>query len=101
MPYFRVRLEGTGISVPIDDTTTVGFFTTRAVRAGSEEEAVEKVRTMVSAAWTTGPYAAWNKGSPPMIHIEEVWQSPWFKNIFFKNDGHVFYPVTEGEEDEA
>ena len=97
MPYFRVRVEGTNIAVPMGDSTAVGFFTTRAVRARSEEEAVEKVQSMISAAWTTGAYATWNKGAPPSIHVEEVWRSPWFRNLLFKNDGHTFYPEDEGE----
>ena len=98
MPYFRVRVEGKDISVPMDDTIAVGFFTTRAVRAQSPVEAVEKVRSMLTAAWTTGPYGAWNNGAAPTILVEEVWRSPWYKNIFFKNDGHVFYP--EGDEED-
>ena len=99
MPYFRVRVEGKDISVRMSDSTAVGFFTTRAVRARSEEEAVEKVRSMITAAWTTGPYAAWNTRAAPKLQIEEVWRSPWFENIFFKNDGHVFYPDEEGEDE--
>ncbi|KRA70688.1 hypothetical protein ASD78_17795 [Lysobacter sp. Root667] len=62
---------------------------------------MEKVLSMIGAAWTTGRYSAWNQGAAPTIHIEEVWQSPWFRNIFFKNDGHVFYPDNEGDDDEA
>ena len=101
MPYFRVRVEGTGISVTMGDSTAVGFFATRAVRARSEAEAGDKVRSMIRAAWTTGRYAAWNQGAAPTIHVEEVWQSSWFQNMFFKNDGHVFYPDSEGDKDEA
>jgi len=55
---------------------------------------------MVTTAWTTGKYAAWNQGIAPTIHIEEVWRSPWFQNLLFKNDGHTFYPA-DGCEDEA
>ena len=100
MPYFRVRVEGKGISVPMGDSDAVGFFTTRAVRARSPDEAADKVRSMVTTAWTTGKYAAWNQGIAPTIHIEEVWRSPWFQNLLFKNDGHTFYPA-DGCEDEA
>jgi hypothetical protein len=99
MPYFRVRVEGKNISVPMGDSTAIGFFTTRAVRARSPEEAIERVRSMLTTAWTTGPYATWNNGAVPTILIEEVWRSPWFKNIFFKNDGHVFYPDGEDEDE--
>ena len=99
MPYYRVRVEGTGISVTMSERTLVGFFTTRAVRARSPDEAVEKVRAMVTDAWVTGKYAAWNKGAPPAIRVEEVWRSPWHQNVFFKNDGHVFYPDEEGEDE--
>ena len=85
----------------MEDSTSVGFFATRAVRARSEEEAIGKVRAMITAAWTTGPYATWNNGAAPDIFVEEVWQSPWYKNVLFKNEGHVFYPDSEPEEDEA
>jgi len=47
MPYFRVLVEGKNITVPMGESTAIGFFTTRAVRAGSEAEAVEKVRSMI------------------------------------------------------
>lgn len=98
MPYFRVRVEGKNIIVPMGESIAVGFFTTRAVCARSEAEAVEKVRSMILAAWTTGRYAGWNNGAPPSIHVEHVWRSPWFRNVLFKNDGHVFYP-DEGEDE--
>ena len=100
MPFFRVRVEGTGISVPMGDSEAVGFFATRAVRARSEAEAVTKVRSMIQAAWTTGKYAAWSRGVAPAIRVEGVWQSPWLRNVLFKNHGHVFYPA-EGAEDES
>jgi hypothetical protein len=99
MPYFRVRVEGKGISVPLEDSTAVGFFATRAVRARSPEEAVEKVRAMLTAAWTTGKYAAWNRGAAPTIDVEQVWRSPWIENLLFKNDGHVFYLDSQGEDE--
>jgi len=81
------------------DSEAVGFFATRAVRAHSEEEAMEKVRSMIDAAWTTGKYASWNRGVAPAIRVEEVWESPWFQNVLFKNDGHVFYPAEEAEDE--
>jgi len=99
MSYFRVRVEGTGISVSMSESTLVGFFTTRAVRARCPEEAVQKVRSMITAAWSTGQYAALNSGPAPTIHVEDVWRSPWYRNVFFRNDGHVFYPDTEGEDE--
>jgi uncharacterized membrane protein len=99
MPYFRVRVDGKNISVPMGDATAVGFFATRAVRARSADEAVEKVRSMIITDWTIGRYAAWNKGNAPTILIEDVWLSPWFRNILFKNDGHAFYPDDAGEDE--
>ncbi|AVP96802.1 hypothetical protein C7S18_06125 [Ahniella affigens] len=99
MPYYRVLVEGTGISVVMAERTLVGFFATRAVRARSPEEAIEKVRAMVTADWTSGRYASWNKGVAPAIHVEDVWRSPWYQNVLSKNDGHTFYPEKEGEGD--
>ncbi|TNJ35782.1 hypothetical protein [Arenimonas terrae] len=97
MPYFRVRVEGRGISVQMENSIAVGFFATRAVRARSEEDAVEKVRSMFAEAWTTGQYAEWNRGVAPTLLIDDVWPSPWFQNIFFVNDGHSFFPDEPGE----
>ena len=84
----------------METSIAVGFFATRAVRASSEEEAVEKVRSMFARDWTTGRYADWNRGIPPTILIDDVWRSPWFRNIFFVNDGHTFFP-DDPDEDEA
>ena len=100
MPHFRVRVEGKGIAVPIEGSIAVGFFATRAVRAHSPDEAIENVRSMIVAAWTTGKYAGWNNGLAPRIEIEDVWRSSWFRDLLFANDGHAFYPA-DGCEDEA
>ena len=100
MPYFRVRIEGTGISVPTERSVAVGFFATRAVRAKSPEHAAEKARSMVATAWTTGKYSGWSNGAAPALHIDDVWRSSWLKDIFFVNDGHSFFPA-DGIENEA
>lgn len=100
MPYFRVRIEGTGISVPMEGSVAVGFFATRAVRAESPSHAAEKARSMVASSWTTGKYSGWNKGAAPTLQVDEVWRSTWLKDLFFVNDGHTFFPA-DGIEDEA
>ena len=97
MPYYRVRVEGTGISVPVGESIAVGFFTTRAVRAPTAEAAVDKVRMMIAAAWTTGKYASWNQGVAPTITLDEVRRSSWLRDLRFRNDGHSFYLADEGE----
>ena len=49
MSYYRVLINGKGISMPSEDgsSTVIGFFTTRAVKAQCAEEAVEKAKAIV------------------------------------------------------
>jgi hypothetical protein len=60
MPYYRVTLEGSGIRVEDADggPPIIGFFTTRAVRAHSVEEAEQMAKANVTSdyvqKWTVG-----------------------------------------------
>jgi hypothetical protein len=99
MPFFRVFVEGKNIAVDMDGATAIGFFATRSVRASCTDEAVAKVRSMVTNDWTHGPFAALNKGSVPLISVERVWRASFWRSLLFKNRGHVFYPDNEGEDE--
>jgi hypothetical protein len=99
MPYFHVFVEGKDIAVPMGDDVAVGFFTTRSVRAQTSDEAAEKVKSMITTDWAVGRYAAWGTGRVPAISVERVWQTSWISWLFFKNDGHTFYPDNEGKDE--
>lgn len=59
MAYFRVMLGGTGIDVPSEEneSSIIGFFTTRFVRGGTVREAERKAKDMVLSEWLSGEYA--------------------------------------------
>ena len=99
MPFFRVFVEGKNIAVDIGGDTAIGFFATRSVRASCADEAVAKVTCIITKDWTHGPFAAANKGSVPLISVEKVWRASFWRSLFFKNRGHVFYPDNEGEDE--
>jgi hypothetical protein len=101
MPSFRVLVEGKDIRASVGHTSAVGFFTTRAVRANSANEAAEKVTSMLIHDWTSGRYASWNGGQAPTLSVQNVWHTSWFKDLFFINDGHTFYTSDDEHEDEA
>ena len=96
MPYFRVQLHGTGICIdgvggapPI-----VGFYTTRIVRAESQEDAVEVAAQAVTTQWITGAgYAKNNRGTPPMLSVEWVRNDTFLGSLLFRGVGHTFYPA--------
>ena len=92
LPYFRVRLEGRGIALPIDDDTAViGFITTRVVRANSEIDAAAAAKGMIREDWSNGDYASANKGGFPIITIEWTRRDAFLDALRFKNGGYTFY----------
>lgn len=92
MGYFRVMLHGDGILCETDDSPTIiGFYTTRIVRAPSEEEAKVKATALVRNQWTTGAEAKWNRGSLPLLTVETTEPISLWMALFFRNKGHTFY----------
>ncbi|MCB1574876.1 MAG: hypothetical protein KDI80_12925, partial [Xanthomonadales bacterium] len=84
----------------MEESVAVGFFATCAVRAESPCHAAEKARSMIASDWTTGKYSELSNGAAPTFLVDEVWRSSWLKDLFFINDGHIFFPA-DGNEDEA
>jgi hypothetical protein len=93
MPYFSVTMEGKGINIKQDDESQsiIGFFTTRIVRAVSSEDAENKAKDMITAEWSSGNYAAMNKGILPTLAVESVSQKTMIEYLIFKNSGYTFY----------
>ena len=103
MPYYRVILEGRGIKVEDAEggPPIIGFFTTHAVRAHSVEEAEEMAKAMVLGDWTTGEYASANQGGAPVLKVESVYASSWWRFLRFKNKGHSFFTADEEDAEQA
>lgn len=93
MPFFKVMLHGTGISLETDKLvgTIIGFYTTRLVRAKTEGDAKIKAKSDVEAEWASGAYAKSNKGLAPQISVESVVRTGLFQWLRFNNSGHSFY----------
>jgi hypothetical protein len=83
MPHYRVRLEGTGILVRLEDggDPAIGFFTTRQVRAESPGTAQARALSDVAAEWASGPYAAHSEGGRLSLIAHEVWPVTWWRAL--------------------
>jgi hypothetical protein len=93
MPFFRVVLHGTGINFRIEGGSTpcIGFYTSRAVRANSAEEAAEKATQSVLAVWATEEYVRANAGGVPLLSIDKVEKVSFWQARKIPNNGHTFY----------
>lgn len=95
MAYFRVKLSGSGIYLPLEDQSAgiIGFFTTRQVHAKSLEDAGILAKRRVLSEWQPGtPHAEANKGSPPTLLVEDVWKVGFLVGIFQRDSGgYTFY----------
>jgi len=93
MPFFRVVLHGTGINFRIEGGSKpcIGFYTSRAVRAGSAEEAVEKAKKSVLAVWATEEYVRANAGDVPLLSTDRVEKVSFWQARRIPNSGHAFY----------
>lgn len=95
MPFFKVRISGAGINYPFVDGSdpAIGFFATRAVRAHSIESAHHLAKeSVLSEWWGGGRYAADNRGSIPVLLVEESWPIGVIEGLFGRRpDGYTFY----------
>ena len=86
MPFFRVMLSGTGISLPCEEGSApiVGFYTTRDVYASSIEQAVRKATDLVLKHWLPGGnYAAANEGAVPTITLDKSLRVSFLFGLFW------------------
>lgn len=93
MPHFKVILSGEGIDLPLGSTSSVGFFTTRLVRATDLAGAEDLARELVLSDWRKGgPYAESNRGSLPTLSIEQSFAVGWLARTFGRRPaGYTFY----------
>jgi len=92
--YFRVQLHGTGILVhgDADQPPSVGFYTTRSVKARSPEDAVRVASQLVIDQWREGgDYAELNRASRPRLSAECVWPDTFLGSVLFRATGYCFY----------
>lgn len=93
MAFYRVCLQGTGIRVPDLDggNSITGFYATRAIRAGSAEEAVDRAKALVDVDWVSGTYKQSNTGQRPILTVEDVFSDHLLGYLIFRNKGYTFY----------
>ena len=91
MPYFKVLLNGTGISMATGQNTCIGFFTTRVVRAPSEREAASRAIENILAEWARPPYCEANQGVAPALAIQSVTRSTLAGLLTAPRKGYTFY----------
>lgn len=100
MPFYRVVMHGGGILVHnLDESSeylgedSIGFYTTRNVRAKTESEAGETAKNLVISEWSEGIYVEANKGDIPQLKIENIAKLDWLTFLFKRrpNRGYTFY----------
>jgi hypothetical protein len=94
MPYFKIRLSGAGISLPVGgDDPAIGFFATRLVRARDPGHAASLAKELVLSEWRPGAtYASSNLGLLPALVVEESWRVGLLAGILGRRPaGYSFY----------
>ena len=92
MPYFRVLMNGEGISVSSSGDQIIGFYTTRWVKADVPEEAEDLAKKLVLRDWTNGEYAEVNEGDPPRLSVESIVSVGLFNYLWNRRGkGYSFY----------
>jgi hypothetical protein len=74
-----------------DEKPAIGFYTTRAIKADSAEEAVTKAKAQVADLWATSEYATRNKGALPILETEAVEEISYLEARRMPTKGHSFY----------
>ena len=93
MQLFLVMLHGTGIRLCVGDDSepAVGFYTSRAIRADSMEQAVHKAKALVLKEWSSTSRAAHNSGTPPSLTTEEIRIADEAELANIATSGYSFY----------
>ena len=93
MPYFRVLIHGTGIRFAMEGShkPLIGFYTSRAVRAATTEQAIERAKASVLAVWKTQEYVRANAGTLPKLDATEVERISFWRSLKIPNAGHALY----------
>ena len=95
MPWFRVKLHGSGIALASEDDgdPAIGFCTTRDVHAADPQLARQVAIARVLDEWRgDGAYVAANRGEVPTLEVEDCWPLGFWRGVFGRRPfGYVFY----------
>ncbi|WKL58623.1 hypothetical protein Q1W73_06460 [Asticcacaulis sp. ZE23SCel15] len=90
--WYRVMLKGENFRTKTDGKTEIlGFYTTRYVEAGSEDEAEHKAVDLIRKDESLKKIVLNAKDDPPLIYLEEI-------DVVLSDHsnepvmGYVFYP---------
>ncbi len=90
MPRFRVMLRADSVVIVLEGKATeVGFFTTRAVDAGTADEAVAGAKALVRRDIRPSLVAA--AAASLELHVEDVQAVPWTWRRFRRPAGFTFF----------
>jgi hypothetical protein len=73
------------------DKPLIGFYTSRAVRAATTEQAIERAKQSVLAVWQTEEYLRANTGNLPNLDATEVERISFWRSPKVPNAGHTLY----------
>ena len=93
MAFYIVLIHGRGIRFHVVDSDSVGigFYAARRVHASSPEKAKEKAISCLHALWKTPEYLAGNRGSAPVLTVDNVTKVGILRYIRTAIGGHTFY----------
>jgi hypothetical protein len=93
MPHFKVILSGSGIDCAVGNDRAVGFFTTRLVKAPDLDSAESVAKELILSEWRPGgEYSTSNRGSVPVLAVEESFPLGFLAGIFSRRpSGYSFY----------
>ena len=92
MPYFRVLMNGEGISVSSSGDQITGFYATRWVKADKSEEAKDMAKKLVLSDWADGEYAEINEGDAPRLSVDSIVPVGFLSYLWNQpGKGHSFY----------
>lgn len=97
MPQFDIEVRGRGIDLPSAGDPITGLIARRKVRAPSEDEALEKIKTALTREWQQGKFQRRNRGSAPHFEVESLTRLPWWKAPFVRapKQGFDFYSLAD------
>ncbi len=95
MRKFEIWVEGDNCLVDVEGKVTkLGFITTRIIKSSNQEEAIAKLRDVISRELED--IVVNDKQDPPNIYIKEISEVSWFKDYFIEQKGFTWYPEDAG-----
>src|SRR5262245_61599892 len=93
MPFFRVLIEGSNLSIPSEagSPPIIGFFTSRVVWSGTRAQAEAKVLRSIERQWARGTYAAKPSASQLKLSVSESGLASLRQWLSAPRSGHAFF----------